>query len=69
MYTEAAEFLNTTPRRNQVSICQYISMRQRRSEDHFQSHLQKLYYVADQTLKQEQQQAMEDLKKEKIVID
>jgi hypothetical protein len=44
-------------------------MCQRRSGDHYQNHLQKLYYVADQTFKQEQQQAIEDLKKELIITD
>lgn len=44
-------------------------MYQKRNELHYQSHLQKLYYKADQTLKQEQKQALADYTKELLMHD
>lgn len=56
---QAARFLEQAPRQNHLTVCQYISMCQQRNENHYQSHRDKLYYVADQTLKLEQRHARE----------
>jgi predicted KAP-like P-loop ATPase len=66
---EAAKFLESAPVRNHLAVCQYISMCQKLNENHYQSHRDKLYYVADQTKRLEKQQALAEQQAEKQLAD